>query len=293
MVFFANEASLHRGAENLKPTELARFFYMTGKLDGSRFVIGRARNLTVCNDLRQPLEKMWKGLAQCSRTDIRRAESLGARVRISCNEEASRGDFLTVFNDFARRKDGVRRISNRILQRYEGFTDRLVLYLDGQPMVVNLVLRDPGSGRVRGLYSGSLRLDTDDPKQARFVGNLNRLLHWRNMLSYKEKGFDSYDWGGISDDRNDGRVRFKMSFGGAVVEEYTYLCAGWPQLGTIVQHLFDLAYVRVRLKSALKAATERASPGRLRYPCRITEGKAQMPRPSDGARGTTDQPSGS
>jgi hypothetical protein len=187
MVFFANEASLHRVAENLRPTELARFFYMTEKLDGSRFVIGRDRNRTVCNDLRQPLEKMWKGLAHCSRTDIRRAERLVARVRITCNEEASREDFLAVFNDFARLKDGVRQISSRILQRYERFTDRLVLYLDGQPMVVNLVLRDPESGRVRGLYSGSRRLDTDDPKKARLVGNLNRMLHWHNMRLYKRR----------------------------------------------------------------------------------------------------------
>jgi hypothetical protein len=288
MVFFANEASLHRVAENLRPTELARFFYMTEKLDGSRFVIGRDRNRTVCNDLRHPLEKMWKGLAHCSRTDIRRAESLAARVRITCNEEASRADFLAVFNDFARLKDGVRQISSRILQRYERFTDRLVLYLDGQPMVVNLVLRDPESGRVRGLYSGSRRLDTDDPKKARLVGNLNRMLHWHNMRLYKEEGFDTYDWGGISDDRSEGRVRFKMSFGGAVVEEYTYLCAGWPQLGTIVQPLFDLAYVRVRLKSALKASIERTSRGRLHYRHRITEGNTQIPRQIDRTRDTTD-----
>ena len=290
MVFFANETLLHRVAENLKPTELARFFYMTDKLNGSRFVIGRDRNLTVCNDLRQPPEKMWKALAHCNHTEIRRAERLGERIRITCNEEASRRDFLTVFNDFARLKDGVRQISSRILQRYERFTDRLVLYFDGQPMVVNLVLRDPGSSRVRGLYSGSRRLDTNDPTQARLVGNLNRLLHWRNMLFYKQEGFDTYDWGGISDDRDDGRARFKLSFGGSVAEEYTYLCAGCPQLGTMVQPLFDLAYVRVRLKSALKASAERTSSGRLVYPHRITESKAQMPRQINGTRRATDQP---
>jgi hypothetical protein len=79
MVFFANEASLHRVAENLRPTELARFFYMTEKLDGSRFVIGRDRNRTVCNDLRQPLEKMWKGLAHCSRGHPKSREAGRAR----------------------------------------------------------------------------------------------------------------------------------------------------------------------------------------------------------------------
>jgi hypothetical protein len=149
-------------------------------------------------------------------------------------------------------------------------------------------LRDPESGRVRGLYSASRRLDTDDPKKARLVGNLNRMLHRHNMRLYKEEGFDTYDWGGISDDRSDGRVRFKMSFGGAVVEEYTYLCAGWPQLGTIVQPLFDLAYVRVRLKSALKASIERTSRGRLLYRHRITEGNTQIPRQIDRTRDTTD-----
>jgi hypothetical protein len=290
MAFFADEASLYRVAENLRPTELVRFFYTRDKLDRSRFVVACDRSLTARNDLRQPMEKLWKGLEHCSRTDIRRAESLGSRVRITCNEEESRGDFLTVFNNFARRKDGVRQISSRILQRYERFTDRLVLYLDDEPMVVNLVLRDHGSGRVRGLYSGSRRLDTEDPKQARAVGNLNRLLHWRNMLSYKQQGFDTYDWGGISEDRSDGKVRFKLSFGGAIAEECTYLCAGSPRLGTIVQPLFDLAYARVRLKSALKSAIGNTSSRKRRYPYRITERNARMPGPSNSSCGTTDQP---
>jgi hypothetical protein len=72
------------------------------------------------------------------------------------------------------------------------------------------------------------------------------------------------------------------------VEEYSYLCAGWPQLGTIVQPLFDLAYVRVRLKSALKASIERTSRGRLHYRHRITEGNTQIPRQIDRTRDTTD-----
>jgi len=256
MVFFADATSLHRFTENLKPTELARFFYTTDKLDGSR-VIRRERTFTVHNDLRQPVETLWKGLARYSRSEIQRAEKLGQRARITRNERAGRRDFLTVFNDFARLKDGVRPISSRLLQRFERFADRLVLYLDEQPMVVNLVLRDPENGCVRGLYSASRRLDTDEPKRARLVGNLNRMLHWHNMRLYKEEGFDTYDWGGISEDRSDGRAKFKMSFGGDVVEEYTYLCAGLPQLGPMVRRLFGLASARARMARALKSSTER------------------------------------
>ena len=107
------------------------------------------------------------------------------------------------------------------------------------------MLRDSESGRVRGLYHGSRRLD--EPEKARLVGNLNRLLHWHNMRVYKQEGFRYYDWGGISADRGDGRARFKMSFGGDVVEEYSYLCAGSRRLGLMVRNLFELASARGRM----------------------------------------------
>ena len=292
MVFFADKNSLHQLTENLRPTELARFFYTTDKLDGLR-VITRERTFTVHNDLRQSVETLWKGLARYSRMEISKAEKLGQRVRIGRNEPAVQRDFLSVFNDFARVKDGVRPISDRLLQRFELFADRLVLYLDEQPMVVNLVLRDAENGRVRGLYSASRRLDADEPKKARLIGNLNRMLHWHNMRLYKQEGFDTYDWGGISENRRDGRAKFKMSFGGTAVEENTYLCAGWPRLGTMVKPLFDLGHVRGRLKSALKASIERRSAGRVFFPNRTAEDKEQIARQIDITPDTTDQPKAS
>lgn len=261
MVFFASGTMLRRIAESLRPTEMARFFHTTDRLDGSRLVIRREGTFTVCNGLRQPLEELWNGFAPYNRAEIRKAERLGERVRITRNEQAGLNDFLTVFNDFARHKDGVRPISERLLRRYEGLADRLVLYLDGEPMVVNLVLRDPESSRVRGLYNASRRLEADEPKKARLVGNLNRLLHWRNMGLYKAEGFDTYDWGGVSGDRSDGRAKFKMSFGGDLVEEYTYLCAGSPQLGFMVQRLFELASARGRLARPPGSSDERMSEG--------------------------------
>ncbi len=250
MVFFASEASLHRIAEKLRPYEMARFFYTSGCLDDSR-LIKRERTFTVCNSLLKPPEEWWKRFAPYNRAEIRKAERLGERVRIGRNEEAGITDFLTVYNDFARLKDGVWQISATLIKRYERFADRLVLYLDEQPMVVNLVLRDPESGRVRGLYNASRRLD--EPKKARLVGNLNRLLHWHNMRLYRQEGFHSYDWGGISEDRSDGRAKFKTSFGGEVVEEYTYLCAGWPRMGFTAQRLFELGTTHGHLLSSMKS----------------------------------------
>jgi len=154
-------------------------------------------------------------------------------------------DFLAVFNDFARRKAGVRPISVGLLNYYSPYADRIVLYLDRCPTSVMLTLRDPTCGRVRGLYNGSRRLTA--PAEAREIGNLNRLLHWDSMRVYKQEGFRQYDWGGISQDQNDGRAMFKKAFGGKVVEEYGYLHAGWPPLGFLMQKLLELTTARGRL----------------------------------------------
>jgi hypothetical protein len=70
MVFFANETSLRRIAEELRPTEIARLFHTTGRLDESRFVIRREKTFTVYNDLRQPLEELWKGFAPYNRAEV-------------------------------------------------------------------------------------------------------------------------------------------------------------------------------------------------------------------------------
>jgi lipid II:glycine glycyltransferase (peptidoglycan interpeptide bridge formation enzyme) len=250
-VFFAPEGSLHRVAENLRPTQMARLFYTKGNLGGSPFVIRRERSFTVCNDLRLPLEELWKRFAPYNRVEIRKAERLKGRVRITRNEQAALEDFLTVYNGFARRKDGVWPISGSLLKRYERFADRLVLYLDEQPAVVNLVLRDPDGGRVRGMYNASRRLNADQPKEARLLGHLNRLLHWHNMRLYKEQGFVLYDWGGITANRTDGRDKFKTSFGGDIIEEHTYLCAGWPRFGLALQRMFELLSARGRQKRSV------------------------------------------
>ncbi len=244
-VFFAPPAAVGSIVRNLKPMELVRFFYSSQASDYPHRAIRSERSFTICNDLSLTLAQLWHGFAHSTQTDIRKAEALGDRVRIARNGDAPIEDFLAVFNDFARRKDGVRPVSSRLLGRYAPFADRIVLYLDRRPTSVMLMLRDPDGDRVRGMYNGSRRLTV--AAEAREIGNLNRLLHWNSMLGYKCEGFRWYDWGGISQDRNDGRARFKKAFGGQIVEEYGCLYAGWPPLGVLMQKLLELTTARGRL----------------------------------------------
>jgi hypothetical protein len=95
-------------------------------------------------------------------------------VHITHNEAAAEEKFLTLFNDFARATSEVWPISKHVVERFRHKADILIVHLDEQPIVVNLVLLDPDSGRVRGLYNASRRPYVNVRKEARLIGNLNR-----------------------------------------------------------------------------------------------------------------------
>lgn len=78
------------------------------------------------------------------------------------------------------------------------------------------------------------------PSQAR--SNANKLLHWKDLLLFKEKGFKVYDFGGI-DDKLPGISEFKKGFGGRVEEYYSYIKAT-ALLGVVVK-----IYHRLRNKN--------------------------------------------
>ena len=112
LVFFANARLFGSNRQKLEADrDGARLLHTHKGLDGSRLVVKRERTFTVCNDLRQPLETLWKSFAPYNRAEIRKAERLVERVRITRNEPASLDDFIAVYNDFARLKDGVWPIS--------------------------------------------------------------------------------------------------------------------------------------------------------------------------------------
>lgn len=55
---------------------------------------------------------------------------------------------------------------------------------------------------------------------------MNKYLHWKDILSFKERGYSRYEWGGITDVENpNGIDRFKMEFGGEVQIYYNYIVA--------------------------------------------------------------------
>jgi hypothetical protein len=252
-IYFPSEKDISKLTSELRPTEMMRLFYTQHELAASPTLIRRETALTVLNDLREPADRIWRKFERFTRQEIRQAERLGDRVEIISNGPAPLHDFLSVYNAFATSKPGVWALSRRAAERYACNSDVRVLYLDGQPAVVNMVMRDPEASRVRGIFSASRRLEAADKKNARIFGHLNRLLHWRNMLLYQEQGFATYDWGGVTPDAADGIAKFKRSFGGQLVRENVYLCARARRLGVGVLLLYQNLSARGRhLRRALR-----------------------------------------
>jgi hypothetical protein len=69
-------------------------------------------------------------------------------------------------------------------------------------------------------------LDTYPARERSAIGRANRLLHWHDMLFFKNQEVSTYDFGGWYEKKEDpARLninKFKESFGGEIVK--TYIC---------------------------------------------------------------------
>ena len=254
-VFFPTDETLTELTERTKPTQMARLFWTATELRNANRVVRHEKTATVCIDLSGTLEALSKGVAKNTRYEIRQAEKLGDRIRIERNGPELTNKFLALFNDFVRSKPEVAAINHSMLRRYEAHADIFMAYLDGNPVCGHVLLRDVEIGRARLLYSASRRFD--DRETARLSGTLNRFLHWHEICAYREERFSAYDLGGIKEDKADGITQFKMSFGGDVVKEHTYLCAGIPWVGRTAQALLENVVKRYRRRSPRVGSSNR------------------------------------
>jgi hypothetical protein len=254
-VFFPTDETLTELTERTKPTQMARLFWTATELRNANRVVRHEKTATVCIDLSGTLEALSKGVAKNTRYEIRQAEKLGDRIRIERNGPELTDKFLALFNDFVRSKPEVAAINHSMLRRYEAHADIFMAYLDGNPVCGHVLLRDVEIGRARLLDSASRRFD--DRETARLSGTLNRFLHWHEICAYREERFSAYDLGGIKEDKADGITQFKMSFGGDVVKEHTYLCAGIPWVGRTAQALLENVVKRYRRRSPRVGSSNR------------------------------------
>jgi len=175
-------------------------------------------------DLSRTAEEIFTGFGKTTRNEIHRAEREG----LSCDFEVSAAEFVEFYNRAAV-PDGRVALDARLFESAGAQKTLAAARSAGRALVMRSYVVDAQQSRACSWHSATVQARESDPAVRRMIGRANRLLHFRAMLHFKQRGFVIYDLGGYSNDSNDRKQQainqFKDGFGGTIVEEshfYSY-----------------------------------------------------------------------
>ena len=169
---------------------------------------------TVVLSLDEPVETIFDNFSTSNKREIKKAEADGVQCFFSDDMKT----FVEFYNEFAKNKElellDPKRINEYAVKEWK--CSHAVI--NGQILVVHSYLEDQESGIVRSMQSGSLRLDNNyNPRR---IAQANKLLHYHDILYFKERGLKFYDFGGWND--LPGLLEFKQSFGGKPINIFNF-----------------------------------------------------------------------
>jgi hypothetical protein len=218
-VFFSGGgASDHEGADLIG--------YVQSAETGAGFQVVRTLHI----DLAQDPAHLFSGFGKTTRNQINRA-SKQDRLSFAAITQPTADDVLTFrefYNAFASAK------GTTLCDAYN--TRTMMLLTAQQGLVMTRISDDRGplcyhvyvvdGRRAMLLYSGSHFRSAHNAADRNRFARVNRFLHWRDILFFKQSAFQIYDCGGLTEDSN--IAAFKRSFGGSEITEYTgYVVATW------------------------------------------------------------------
>jgi len=182
-------------------------------------------------DLTQDAQDLFAALGKSTKNQVNRAQK---NDQLTCTVivHPTNGDILAFrdfYNVFARAKGTTlcRRYqleTMRLLTREDGLVITRASDAAGRALCYHVYVAD--GKRAMLLYSGSQFRSAEDPGERKRLGRANRLLHWKDILFFRDCGYAVYDCGGLTEDP---RIEeFKRSFGGRDVVEYSgYVPVTW------------------------------------------------------------------
>lgn len=175
---------------------------------------------TLISDLTEEEEALWRRLNKNYRYEIRRAQKDGAllseyRAEDLCRQPEIMSAFEKTYMDFCDQ------LKNEDLKK-DLSAEKIASYIEndcilvtkaalGNAVVYHLYVVDAKHAVL--CYSASDFRDSSVDQAA--AARMNKLLHWRDMMSMKEAGLEVYDWGNVSSfEHYNGIDKFKAGFGG-------------------------------------------------------------------------------
>lgn len=187
---------------------------------------------TLFIDLSIDENTLFKNIAKNTRYKINRAEREGVITSQDTIE-----NFRYFFNNFAPSK-GLKKLSKLNIKSLKPFMIITKSELKGTVLAMHAYLIDKECKRVRLLYSATINRKQTDI-DLNLMGRANRLLHWKDILTFKNMKLAIYDWGGIAgysdNPETSGIDAFKQSFGGYPVIENHYESPNLTKLRKILR----------------------------------------------------------
>ncbi|NTW70842.1 MAG: hypothetical protein HGA49_01195 [Eubacteriaceae bacterium] len=190
----------------------------------SKFGYLNKQGRTLINDLTLPEEELFNNIHKDDRYQIRRAQRAGIETAIYFGKNISEEMIQELqashllFTQEKNLPSSYNELEYLKLLRENDCLALSVASSQGKVIVYHSYLYDEFT--TRGVISFS-HFRSDESVNKRLVGMANRLLHYRDMLEFKNRGIKVYDWAGISDEADIKSINdFKRKFGGVEIDTF-------------------------------------------------------------------------
>ena len=207
-----------------------------------RFVKTKTKNAsptsTLLIDLTQTEEALTKSLKKDNRYQIRKSikeDGLTYTMYDKDIDKETLDTFLKFFDTFSKDR-GIDSIRIKDLEKYLHTSSLAISKITDKE---NNILAMHNYILVGKRVRAQLSLSNLNITDRGLIGRANRVLHWNDILFFKEHGYKVYDFGGWYTEKDDKKLlgvnQFKKSFGGEIEETFHY-----NQCKSLKCHLFTL-----------------------------------------------------
>jgi len=205
--------------------DIIRFTRATTSIQDSLFVINNDYE-TVINNINLSDESILKKFSKTVRYEIKKCLKEEVKIKFLQAKDLLENnhflkDFEKIYTGLAKstnNKDLLKAYNKKKINSY--IINDLILISQARLGTITIyhiyVWGDKNSVL---LYSAS---NFREEKEFKYLGGqMNKLLHYKDMIYFRDKGVQYYDWGNISNSSNpNGIDKFKMSFGGTIERGY-------------------------------------------------------------------------
>lgn len=202
----------------------------SGEKDVSKSIILQ-KQYTLLTDLKYSEEELLENIKKNCKYEIRRSEREEAQVHFFekkqlCENSEIIKRFETAYNQmFGEKGLSGYRFNRKLVEKAIESNSILIsscTNINGDNEVFHAYLHDNDSCVL--MYSASPLWGKNNKDKANEIGRMNKYLHWKDIQYFKNNGFSRYEWGGITDpDKPNGIDKFKMEFGGRVIQCNNYI----------------------------------------------------------------------